>query len=86
MSGDHRYENLLAPTESKKEVTTMCSVAQRLEDQGIKKGIEKGIEKGRTELLISLCRTGDISIEIAAREMHISVAEFQKYLNGEIPE
>lgn len=86
MSGDHRYENLLAPTESKKEVTTMCSVAQRLEDQGIKKGIEKGIEKGRTELLVSLCKTGDISIEIAAREMHISVAEFQKYLNGEIPE
>lgn len=86
MSGDHRYENLFAPTESKKEVTTMCSVAQRLEDQGIKKGIEKGIEKGRTELLVSLCRTGDISIEIAAREMHISVAEFQKYLNGEIPE
>lgn len=82
MSGDHRYENLLAPTESKKEVTTMCSVAQRLEDQGIK----KGIEKGRTELLVSLCRTGDISIEIAAREMHISVAEFQKYLDGEIPE
>lgn len=90
MSGDHRYENILAPAESKKEVTTMSSVAQRLEEQGIEKGIKRGIEKGRTqariELLVSLCRSGDISIEVAAREMHVSVAEFQKYLDGEIPE
>ena len=38
MSGDHSYERILAPTGSKREVTTMCSVGQRLEEQGIKKG------------------------------------------------
>ncbi len=42
MSGDRRYEQILAPAEQKGEVTTMCSVAQRLEEQGMKKGIEKG--------------------------------------------
>lgn len=82
MSGDHRYENILTPAESKKEVTTMSSVAQRLEEQGIK----KGRTQERIELLVSLCRSGDIAIEVAAREMHVSVAEFQKYLDGEIPE
>ena len=82
MSGDHRYENILTPAESKKEVTTMSSVAQRLEEQGIK----KGRTQERIELLVSLCRSGDISIEVAAREMHVSVAEFQKYLDGEISE
>lgn len=40
----------------------MCSVAQRLEDRGI----EKGCVEGRIELLVSLCKNGHISIEVAA--------------------
>ena len=86
MSGDHRYEKILAPAESKKEVTTMYSVAQRLEEQGLKKGIERGRAQERIELLVSLCKAGHISIDIAAAEMHVSKEKFQKYLDGEIPE
>ena len=90
MSGDRRYEQILAPAEQKGEVTTMYSVAQRLEEQGMKKGIEKGIERGRAqeriELLVSLCKAGHISIDIAAAEMHISREKFQEYLNGKLPE
>ena len=84
MSGDHRYEKILAPAESKKEVTTMYSVAQRLEEQGLKKGIERGRAQERIELLVSLCKAGHISIDIAAAEMHVSKEKFQKYLDGEI--
>ncbi len=40
----------------------MCSVAPRLEDRGI----EKGRVEGRIELLVSLCKNGHISIEVAA--------------------
>ena len=86
MSGDHHYEKILAPAESKKEVTTMYSVAQRLEEQGLKKGIERGRAQERIELLVSLCKAGHISIDIAAAEMHVSKEKFQKYLDGEIPE
>lgn len=90
MSGDRRYEQILAPAEQKGEVTTMYSVAQRLEEQGMKKGIEKGIERGRAqeriELLVSLCKAGHISIDIAAAEMHISREKFQEYLDGKFPE
>ena len=82
MSGDHSYERILAPTGSKREVTTMCSVGQRLEEQGIK----KGRVQGRIELLVSLCKAGHISIDIAAAEMHVSKEKFQKYLDGEITE
>ena len=60
----------------------MYSVAQRLEEQGMK----RGIEKGRIELLVSLCKAGHLSIDIAAAEMHVSKEKFQKYLDGEIPE
>lgn len=78
MSGDHRYEEILASTDSKTEVTNMCSVAQRLED--------RGIEKGRIELLVSLCKNGHISIEVAADQMHITPEEFRKYLDEAVPE
>ena len=60
----------------------MYSVAQRLEEQGIK----KGRAQGRIELLVSLCKAGHISIDIAAAEMHVSKEKFQKYLDGEITE
>ena len=82
MSGDRRYEQILAPAEQKGEVTTMCSVAQRLEEQGI----ERGRAQERIELLISLCRAGHISIDIAAAEMHVSREKFQEYLDGKLPE
>jgi len=64
----------------------MYSVAQRLEEQGLKKGIERGRAQERIELLVSLCKAGHISIDIAAAEMHVSKEKFQKYLDGEIPE
>lgn len=69
MNGDHRYEDILAQPGQKGKVKNMCDVAQRLED------------KGRIEILISLCRSGDITIEVAAREMKITPEEFRKYMD-----
>lgn len=42
ISGDERYDKI----ENKSEVQTMCDVAQRLEDSGVKKGIKQGINQG----------------------------------------
>ena len=43
MTGDKRYE---LPLPDRKEVSTMCDVAQMLEDRGIAKGIAQGQEQG----------------------------------------
>ena len=43
MTGDDRYKEMF---KKKKEVHSMCDVAERLEKMGMEKGIEKGIEKG----------------------------------------
>ena len=45
-----------------------------------KSGIREGEERGRKGILISLCRSGEISVEVAAREMNISTEKFKKYL------
>ena len=45
MTGDHRYETILA-TPEKGKVRNMCDVAERLEQEGIRKGIEQGIQQG----------------------------------------
>ncbi len=73
MNGDHRYEDILAQPGQKGKVKNMCDVAQRLED--------RGRAEGRIEILISLCRSGDITIEVAAREMKITPEEFRKYMD-----
>lgn len=54
------------------------------EERGRKAGIREGEERGRKEgkigILISLCRSGEISVEVAAREMNISTEKFREYL------
>ena len=43
MTGDDRYKEMF---KKKKEVHSMCDVAERLEKMGMEKGIEKGMEQG----------------------------------------
>ena len=81
MTGDNRYEKLLADKEG---VSNMCDVAQRLEDRGIQIGIEKGIEKGRAEerakcnrMIYSLLEDKSISMEKGAEKLGISVEKLQ---------
>ena len=50
------------------------------EERGRKAGIQEGEERGRKGILISLCRSGEISVEVAAREMNISTEKFREYL------
>ena len=42
MTGDNRYEEILL---DKKGVSSMCDVAERLENRGIAKGLAKGEAK-----------------------------------------
>ena len=46
----------------------MCDVAQRLED------------KGRIEVLVTLVKSGSITIDTAAGILKITTTEFKKYL------
>ena len=87
MSGDHRYELILADPEQKGEVKTMDDALTRVINEGHARGLAEGLAKGhaeeRIELLVSLCKSGHISIDIAAAQMHISTDEFQKYLDND---
>ena len=95
MSGDHRYELILADPEQKGEVRTMDEALTRVinegharglaegRNEGMAKGLAKGHAEERIELLVSLCKSGHISIDIAAAQMNISTDEFQKYLDND---
>lgn len=69
MTGDNRYEKLLADKEG---VSNMCDVAQRLEDRGMKKGIEKG-----NRMIYSLVEEKSISMEKGAEKLGISVEKLR---------
>ena len=87
MSGDRRYETILADPEQKGTVNTMDDALTRVINEGHARGLAEGLAKGqaeeRIELLVSLCKSGHISIDIAAAQMHISADEFQKYLDND---
>ena len=51
--------------------------------EGRNEGLAKGHAEERIELLVSLCKSGHISIDIAAAQMNISTDEFQKYLDND---
>lgn len=72
MSGDHRYESILAHPEQKGMVNTMDDALTRV------------ITEGQIKVLVSLCRSGNISTEIAADQLNISTDEFQKYLEKDM--
>ena len=94
MSGDHRYETILADPEQKGEVRTMDEALTKVINEGHARGLAEGRNEGlakghaeeRIELLVSLCKSGHISIDIAAAQMHISTDEFQKYLDMDYSE
>ena len=72
MSGDNRYEKILTFSNEKGQGRTMCDVAQRLED--------KGRNEGRIEVLVTLVKSGSITVDTAAGILKITTTEFMKYL------
>lgn len=76
MSGDNRYEKILTFSNEKGQVRTMCDVAQRLED----KGRSEGRIEGRIEVLVTLVKSGSITVDMAAGILKITTTEFKKYL------
>ena len=109
MSGDQRYETILADPEQKGTVNTMDDALTRVINEGIAQGraegisqgiaqgraegisqgiargraegISQGIAQGQIKILVSLCKSGNISVEIAADQLKISTDEFRKYLD-----
>ena len=51
--------------------------------EGKKEGRKEGIKEGAINILLTLVKDGIISIEEAAKRANISVAKFEKYLNGQ---
>ncbi len=76
MSGDNRYEKILTFSNEKEQVRTMCDVAQRLED----KGRSEGRIEGQIEVLVTLVKSGSITVDMAAGILKITTTEFKKYL------
>ena len=83
MSGDHRYETILADPEQKGTVKTMDDALTKVINREIARRRSEWLSEGRIELLVSLCKAGHISVNIAAAEMHISPEEFRKFLDNE---
>ena len=87
MSGDRRYETILADPEQKGTVNTMDDALTRVINEGIARGraegISQGIAQGQIKILVSLCKSGNISVEIAADQLKISTDEFRKYLDND---
>ena len=54
----------------------MCDVAQRLED----KGRSEGRIEGQIEVLVTLVKSGSITVDMAAVILKITTTEFKKYL------
>ena len=88
MSGDRRYETILADPEQKGTVNTMDDALTRVINEGIAQGraegISQGIAQGQIIILVSLCKSGNISVEIAADQLKISTDEFRKYLDRDM--
>ena len=76
MSGDNRYEKISTFSNEKGQVRTMCHVAQRLED----KGRSEGRIEGQIEVLVTLVKSGSITVDMAAGILKITTTEFKKYL------
>lgn len=76
MSGDNRYEKILTFSNEKGQVRTMCDVAQRLEG----KGRSEGRIEGQIEVLVTLVKSGSITVDTAAGILKITTTEFKKYL------
>ena len=99
MSGDHRYETILADPEQKGKVKTMDDALTKVINEGHARGLAEGrneglaegrneglaegLIKGQVKILVSLCRSGNISVEIAADQLKISTDEFRKYLDND---
>ncbi len=94
MSGDHRYELILADPEQKGEVKTMDDALTRVINEGHARGLAEGrneglaegLAEGQIKTLVSLCRSGNISVKIAADQLNTSNDEFQKYLDMDYSE
>ena len=76
MGGDNRYEKILTFSNEKGQVRTMCDVAQRLED----KGRSEGQIEGRIEVLVTLVKSGSITVDTAVGILKITTTEFKEYL------
>lgn len=64
MTGDNRYETILV-SPSKKEVMTMCEVAERLEQKGRAEGRVEGREEEKTENITRMLKSGKMPEQIA---------------------
>ena len=73
MRGDNRYEKILTFSNEKEQVRTMCDVAQRLEDNGR----SEGRIEGQIEVLVTLVKSGSITVDTAAGILKITTTEFK---------
>jgi len=82
MTGDNKYETILYSEKGK--VNTMCEVAERLVNKGIKQGIEQGIEHGilsTVSVLRKVGKTDEEIIELIMEEYKLEKEKVLEYLS-----
>ena len=82
MTGDNKYETILYSEEGR--VNTMCEVAERLVNKGIKQGIEQGIEQGilsTVSVLRKVGKTDDEIVELIIEEYKLEKEKVLDYLS-----
>lgn len=75
----HKY-GMIMDMEMEGQVNQMCNVSQWVREMGKEEGREEGIERGTELTLLKLVKKGLLAIEDAAKEMGITVEEFQTKL------
>lgn len=78
MTGDNKYETILYSEKGK--VNTMCEVAERLVNKGIKQGIEHGI-LSTVSVLRKVGKTDEEIIELIMEEYKLEKEKVLEYLS-----
>ena len=78
MSGDRRYETILANPEQKSEVKTMDDALTRVINEGHTKGLAEGLAKGRSEAIRKMLQGGfsrELILSMDYSEAELKAAE-----------
>ena len=88
LTGDERFETVIADLSEKKEGVNMCDVLDRVENRGIEKGIEKGLEEGydkaQREAVVRMLRGGKLSKEDIAEYLGLTVDAVERIEEQEL--
>ena len=80
LTGDERFETVIADLSEKKEGVNMCDVLDKVENRGI----EKGYGKAQREAVVRMLRGGKLSKEDIAEYLGLTVDAVERIEEQEL--